>query len=308
MAGRYKIKTVSERFGFSATLLRAWERRYDFLEPERLDSGHRLYTDDDLKVLNAVKLLLDRGQSVGEVAALGREALLMFEVGEVLQGYTPQKSRPEWEWSDRLSDLQDRLIAAVAALDAREARLHLESVSAELDSEKLRLFALEVSQRVGALWAEGKLSVASEHLLSSLWTELLHRWMKDVADQAGSEKLVLCAGFPDEFHEVGLLFLTYELRQAGHQVLYLGPALPFEVLDAAVARVQPHVVCLSVSRNPVLRVHLPRFADTVRRHGSTTFVVGGSGVVGMEQELVQAGAMPWGHHGSLREGAERLFA
>jgi DNA-binding transcriptional MerR regulator len=307
MAGRYKIKTVAERFGFSATLLRAWERRYDFLQPERLESGHRLYTDDDLKVLKAVKLLLDRGQSVGEVAALGREALLRSEVGPVMREYGPEKAQSEWEWSDRLAELRERLLAAVAALDAREARLILESVSAELDSERLRLFALEVSKKVGALWAEGLLSVASEHLLSSLWTELLHRWMKDVGDQGDGEKLVVCAGFPDEFHEVGLLFLTYELRQAGHQVLYLGPALPFEDLDAAVARVQPHVVCLSVSRTPVLRVHLPRFADTVRRHVPTTFVVGGSGVNGMEQELVQAGAVPWGHHGSLREGAERLF-
>lgn len=308
MAGRYKIKTVAERCGFSATLLRAWERRYDFLEPERLDSGHRLYTDDDLKVLKAVKLLLDRGQSVGEVAALGREALLRFEVGEVLHGYSGPKVSQDREWGERLSELKERLIAAVAGLDSREARLLVESVSAELDSERLRHFALEVSRRVGGLWAEGKLSVASEHLLSSLWTELLHRWMRDVVDPGESEKLVICAGFPDEFHEVGLLFLTYELRQAGHQVLYLGPALPFEDLDAAVARVQPHVVCLSVSRTPVLRVHLPRFAETVGRHGPTTFVVGGSGVEGMEQELVQAGAMPWAAQGSLREAAEKLFA
>ena len=77
MAGRYKIKTVSERFGFSATLLRAWERRYDFLEPERLDSGHRLYTDDDLKVLNAVKLLLDLCERLGRV--LGGLSRLLCE-------------------------------------------------------------------------------------------------------------------------------------------------------------------------------------------------------------------------------------
>ncbi|MCA9776253.1 MAG: MerR family transcriptional regulator [Candidatus Eremiobacteraeota bacterium] len=306
MAGRYKIKTVAERCGFSATLLRAWERRYDFLEPERLASGHRLYTDDDLKVLKVVKLLLDRGQSVGEVAALGRDALLRFEVGVPLSGYTPMKSQPEGEWSERLLGLKERLVRAVAALDSREARLLVESVAGELDSERLRFFALDVSREVGRLWASGELSVASEHLLSSLWTEILHRWMQDVQGAEG-DRLVVCAGFPDEFHELGLLFLSYELRRAGHQVVYLGPALPFEDLDAAVARIRPHVVCLSVSRTAVLRVHLPRFAESVSRQRATTFVVGGSGVEGMEQEVIQSGALPWVASGSLREAAERLF-
>ena len=76
MTGLYKIKTVAERSGFSANLLRAWERRYDFLEPDRQASGHRLYSEKDLRVLRSVKQLLDQGYSVGEAAAMGREALL----------------------------------------------------------------------------------------------------------------------------------------------------------------------------------------------------------------------------------------
>lgn len=72
----FKMKTVSEMTGFSPTLLRAWERRYDFLEPDRLPGGHRLYSEEDLKVLKRVKELLDAGLSVGEVAARGRGSLL----------------------------------------------------------------------------------------------------------------------------------------------------------------------------------------------------------------------------------------
>lgn len=74
--GKYKIKTVSELTGFSATLLRAWERRYDFLSPSRVVGKHRLYTEGDLKVLYKVRELLASGRSIGEVAVLGRSALL----------------------------------------------------------------------------------------------------------------------------------------------------------------------------------------------------------------------------------------
>jgi DNA-binding transcriptional MerR regulator len=72
----YKMKNVSELTGFSPTLLRAWERRYDILEPDRLPGGHRVYGEDDLAVLMRVKKLMAMGQSIGRVAALGREKLL----------------------------------------------------------------------------------------------------------------------------------------------------------------------------------------------------------------------------------------
>jgi DNA-binding transcriptional MerR regulator len=80
--GKYKIKTVAELTGFSPTRLRAWERRYDFLQPGRNQSPHRLYTESDLQLLLSIKRLLDRGQSIGEVAALGR--------AQLLQGVSPQ--------------------------------------------------------------------------------------------------------------------------------------------------------------------------------------------------------------------------
>ena len=72
----YKMGTIAELSGFSPELLRAWERRHALLEPERTEGGHRLYTDDDLRVLRRVKSLLDQGRSIGEVAQRGRAALL----------------------------------------------------------------------------------------------------------------------------------------------------------------------------------------------------------------------------------------
>jgi DNA-binding transcriptional MerR regulator len=76
MDNHHKIRTISERTGFSPGLLRAWERRYRLLEPVRLEGGHRLYSDEDLRILMRIRDLLDEGRSIGELAALGREALL----------------------------------------------------------------------------------------------------------------------------------------------------------------------------------------------------------------------------------------
>ena len=76
MKNLYKMRNICDLTGFSPTLLRAWERRYEFLSPDRLEGGHRVYDEEDVRILLRVKKLLDDGYSVGQAAALGREKLL----------------------------------------------------------------------------------------------------------------------------------------------------------------------------------------------------------------------------------------
>lgn len=76
MSDLYRIGTVAERTGFSTHVLRAWERRYDLLDPERSDSGQRLYTARDLAVLLRVRELKEGGRRIGEIARMGRVRLL----------------------------------------------------------------------------------------------------------------------------------------------------------------------------------------------------------------------------------------
>ncbi|HYP90800.1 MAG TPA: MerR family transcriptional regulator, partial [Polyangiaceae bacterium] len=71
----FTIGKLAQLTGFSPMLLRAWERRHGILQPERLDSGHRRYTAQDLAVLQNVRALLDQGHKIGEIARQGREEL-----------------------------------------------------------------------------------------------------------------------------------------------------------------------------------------------------------------------------------------
>lgn len=49
--GKYNIKAVSKMLGIQPGTLRAWERRYQIVAPKRNESGHRLYTEEHIKVL-----------------------------------------------------------------------------------------------------------------------------------------------------------------------------------------------------------------------------------------------------------------
>src|SRR5437868_2058798 len=72
----HKIATVSRLTGFSPGVLRAWETRHKLLAPSRGPGGQRLYSDEDVAVLQGVRALLAEGRRIGEIAAGGRRQLL----------------------------------------------------------------------------------------------------------------------------------------------------------------------------------------------------------------------------------------
>ena len=62
----YDVRTVVRITGISRSTLLAWERRHGLVEPDRLPNGYRSYSDDDVRLLRAVKNLVDGGHRVGE--------------------------------------------------------------------------------------------------------------------------------------------------------------------------------------------------------------------------------------------------
>ena len=66
----YKIGTVARLTGISVERLRAWERRHG-IEPSERSGRTRLYDGAQLDRLKKIKALLDRGETIGQLARLG---------------------------------------------------------------------------------------------------------------------------------------------------------------------------------------------------------------------------------------------
>ncbi|KXF83250.1 MerR family transcriptional regulator [Enterovibrio coralii] len=64
------IGEVSELTGVNSVTLRAWQRRYGLLKPQRTPKGHRLYTTDDVSRIRSILVWLDKGVPVSQVKAL----------------------------------------------------------------------------------------------------------------------------------------------------------------------------------------------------------------------------------------------
>ena len=65
--GYFPISTVSTMTGVNPVTLRAWERRYGLIKPTRTDSGHRLYSDEDVELIKLILQLIDEGIAISRV-------------------------------------------------------------------------------------------------------------------------------------------------------------------------------------------------------------------------------------------------
>jgi len=66
----YSIGEVARICGINPVTLRAWQRRYGLLKPQRSEGGHRLFDDNDIDIIRTILSWINRGVPVGQVRAL----------------------------------------------------------------------------------------------------------------------------------------------------------------------------------------------------------------------------------------------
>ena len=180
-----------------------------------------------------------------------------------------------------VQQLQQEFLGAIVAGDARMAEL----VALEAVSEGLPLASLYVDvitpalHEVGRLWQRGELTIADEHLATSLVAGVMGMVGRSATQlPRRTRERVLLAAVENEGHVVGLRMLQDLFEGAGFDVRYLGAAVPLQALQDIVARLHPRVVGLSAS------VGAPAWATQraveliAAHHPDIALLVGGSGV------------------------------
>ena len=281
--GPYKIGTASRLAGISPGLLRAWERRYDFLRPGRGPGGHRLYTADDLRVLDEIRRLRGEGRSIGEIAALGREHL----ADPARSGSSPDAPT---ERAPVLESACVELVEAALSLRAGSINRILDGVAATYSSDIVveRVIA-PVSRSIGELWEAGLSSIASEHLISSIFRHRVLRLM-DAAGASDELPTAVAACLPGEEHDLGILMTSYFVTRAGIRVLYLGPNLPLDACVEACGVAKPDALLISVTIPGVFRTNRAGLAGLVGELSESVRVyLGGRAVPASDPVLEECG-------------------
>jgi DNA-binding transcriptional MerR regulator/methanogenic corrinoid protein MtbC1 len=234
----HRIHRVAKLTGLSRDVIRVWERRYGLLKPMRGPNRYRLYTDEDVALLRYVRAEMASGQTIGELAATGRQELLARMRTSLPP--VPMEIEP-------YERLLGELLAALDPLDRVTFERRLNGAIAVVPFEEaLRGILLPLQQRVGELWHDGRVGVAVEHYVTKQVQQKLFSVMNQLQVVTHGPKVVV-ASPPGELHEIGAQSVAYFCAVRGCRVHYLGPNLPVADIAALCAQVQPDLVLLSFS-------------------------------------------------------------
>lgn len=261
---KYTVKQVAEMTGVSRNQIRLWEHRFQLVEPYRADNGYRLYSDDDIKVIQYVSQERKKGLSLSIILQTPRP--------DMLSGVSsPEPISTELVKSSSSSQHINWDLICKALIEGDI--ITFENLLIELQAGKsfvqaIKEYDLPILRTIGELETKGGLPISSSHLSANVIKRRIFSHIQNMG-MASSTHPVIIAGAPNDHHEIGMLICLMELVKAHYPVLYLGPHTPIKELSNICNNTQPVAVILSITKQLSMakaKELAAQYADLIGNH------------------------------------------
>jgi DNA-binding transcriptional MerR regulator/methylmalonyl-CoA mutase cobalamin-binding subunit len=281
---RHPIGVVSRRTGLGQDVIRAWERRYGVVMPQRTDTGRRLYSDEDVRYLLLLKRVVDGGRRISDVAGLSTGELENLARDD--HAAAPQESVRMPVGAE--APLETALDAA-ARLDGERLKSILSEAALAMSAPEMRrMLIAPLLTEIGERWREGTVRVAHEHLATIIVRTFVDGTRTHSINGDNRPKILITTT-SGQRHELGALMATVAAEEVGWEAIYLGANLPAEEIGAAARQSKARAVGLSlVYRDDLRTVEELR---AIRRYlaDDVVLVVGGRAAAELEDVIVDLG-------------------
>ena len=301
----HPIQVAARRSGLSVELIRAWERRYHAVEPQRTRNQRRLYRDADIERLRMLARATGAGRRIGDIARLPDAELgAMVEGDEQAAVLVPTMSfsRPR---TDAVMEYFDRCIEAVDALDPERLARTLNDAEKNL----VELFMQEdliapLIQHMQDECRQGTLRMAQKHMAEGVIRG--HLLSYATRPGSGSTLRVIVAGGLVCVDELPLLRLAVASRAYGWQPVYLGSGLSAD--EIAYSAERSRALCTAIAAHPTEDALLPNELRKLRSAlpEDHPILLHGSNLTLFETVIDDAQVIPVQTFGELRLALERM--
>lgn len=216
----FSIKDLENLTGIKAHTIRIWEKRYNLLSPNRTETNIRNYSLASLQKLLNISYLNNNGIKISKIADLKEEEI-------------PVKVR---EIASRVK-VEDHAINALkmAMINFDQVlfyNTYNNLIEKKTFSDIFYTVFLPLLNEIGLLWQTNTITPAHEHFLS---VHIKQKILLNIDRLQSLEPKPVTKTFvlflPDnEIHDIGLLFVNYQLRSKGYHTIFLGESVPMESL------------------------------------------------------------------------------
>ena len=264
--------------------VRAWETRYGIPAPERTSGGLRLYSEEELARVRAMRELVSEGIAPAEAARMVADA-----APAPTEALTPASGADEsgsavadggYASAGALEALAAQLGERLEEFDESGAQATLDRLFAQFSAEVVVAnVVLPALRKIGDGWRDGGVAIAQEHFGTTVLRERLLALARGWDRGIGPRAVLACP--PGELHDLGLIAFGLSLRTQGWRVTYLGQNTPLETLVPTVERLAPSAVVLAATMTQSLDAIAGDLAAIADR---TRLYLGGAAATGVELE------------------------
>ncbi len=228
--GEYKIRDLEQLTGIKAHTIRIWEQRYNLLEPARTDTSIRYYTDKELAFILKVALLNKNGYKISRISEMSEN-----EINKSIEKLNSEANTESLYF--------EKLLLGLVQMDEKLFVETLEDLIGKFGLlTTFEKHLVPFLDKIGVMWVVGSINPAQEHFV----THLIRQKIVVETDKlpfSESEELYFLYLPENEWHELGILFYNYALRNAGKSTIYLGQCLPIDSLFLCIQKYNPtHIV------------------------------------------------------------------
>lgn len=212
----YSMAQAESLTGIKAHTLRIWEKRYDFLRPLRTDTNIRYYSEDQLRQLLNISILVRNGFRVSKIATMSDDEI-NGHVLEVLEDPVHEERE----------DVQALTIAMLEMNEEAFNKIWKTQIVKKGLLTTVTHLIYPFLQHVGVLWGTNKVMPAQEHFISNLIRQKIIATTDALPVPSDSAPKIIMFLLEGEDHEIGLLLACYIARELGWKVYYLGQRVPY---------------------------------------------------------------------------------
>ncbi|MFK8036672.1 MAG: MerR family transcriptional regulator [Crocinitomicaceae bacterium] len=219
----FSIRDLENLSGIKAHTIRIWEQRYNLLKPNRSDSNIRTYSTIELLKLLSIRILRDNNIKISKIAKLSES-----EINEQLIELTALKD-------NFFGKQTNELLVAMLTFDVLKFHKIFDHCATKYTFEDIFLNVfIPLFERIGMLWQTNSIQPAHEYFISNLVRQKIYVEIEnvDVITSENEDHLHVILLPLNEIHDLGSLFLHYQLSSWGKNVVYLGPNISEKSLGA----------------------------------------------------------------------------
>ncbi len=216
----FTIKDLENISGIKAHTIRIWEKRYNLLHPKRTNTNIRLYSNNDLQKLLNIVLLNNNNFKISKIAKMSDNEFLNASREVVFKSAIDDQAINRL----KLSMFQFDKILFNSTYD--------ELLQKKTFREVFKDIFIPFLHHIGLLWQTDTLIPAHENFISTLIAQKIQLQTEKIQYGISKSSKTYVLFLPEnEIHELGLLYLNYELILRGNFTIYLGQSLPLDNLD-----------------------------------------------------------------------------